>query len=140
MHSGTKAPLHYAATPTHPPSVLVQFETAENTVNVAGVGLTGDLQNLKTIPTVANSTPSISNYLSALQKYSSALAAIPWPKDLTKASGGVKVQVKAFISFLQTLPGVQPIAFGSWFSQLHIHEAALSTATGRLRTRLGLPG
>jgi hypothetical protein len=139
-HSGTKAPQHNATTPSHSPSVLVQFETAENTVNVAGVGLTSALQNLNTLPTVANLTPPISAYVSALQKYSSALAAIPWTKDLAKTSGGVKVQVGAFITFLQTLPGVQPIALGSWVAQLHTHGAAVTTAMKRLRFQLGLPG
>jgi hypothetical protein len=120
--------------------VVAQFASEENTINVAGVGLTSGLDALHPVPTVAELAAVDSPYETALQTYSSELAAIKWPKPQVAASGALRVRVAALTSFLQTLQGVQGDGLGAWLVQFHVRAEAMTAATTKLDNKLGLLG
>ena len=103
-----------------------------------GVATTGFVSAGST-PTLAELTAVATSYRTALDTYNFELGFIKWPASMQTAIEVEHAQLKALVSFLQSISLVSPSGVGAWLSQLHNRTGTVQTADNQIRQDLGLP-
>ncbi len=138
---------HHAASHVHQPAFVAPIDTANLTkyqqyaagIDTANATATTAFVGAGSTPTLAQVTPVVTAYRTALNLYDFQLRFIQWPASMQPAITVEHAQLEALVSFLQSISTVTPTGVSPWLSQLHIRAATAQTADNQIRQDLGLP-
>ena len=136
-----------AASTTHHGHVVVPIDSGQLTkyegyaqgLQQANAVATRAFAKVGSSPTPTQLTPAVTSYRSALNLYDFQLHFIQWPPSMQTAIAVDHAQMKAFMSFLDSIATVSPTGTNVWLSGLQNRASSTQTADNQIRQDLGLP-
>jgi hypothetical protein len=118
---------------------LAQYEQYASGLQKANMTATNGFIGAGSTPTVAQLTPVVAAYRTALNLYDFQLHFIQWPASMQNAIQVDHAQFTALDSFLQAFSLVSPTGTGTWLSNLRSRISTTEAADNQVRKDLGLP-
>lgn len=118
---------------------LAQYEQYASGLQKANMTATNGFIGAGSTPTVAQLTPVVAAYRTALNLYDFQLHFIQWPASMQNAIQVDHAQFTALDSFLQAFSLVNPTGTGTWLSNLRSRISTTEAADNQVRKDLGLP-
>jgi len=121
-----------------PSAALTQYEQYAQSLNEANITATKGLTSNGAALTVSEVVPVATNYATALNTYSLALAYVDWPASLETAVKADQAQLVIMSSYLKSIDAVSTAGLNSWLAQLRAQATTTETMDNALRQELDL--